>query len=237
MEDQKILWIVFSVVLFAVVVLASVLYFLKPAATEPVLATAGTTQGTGSGFDTYEYVRGTSQTPPLEPSTKPAAGTDQGLEIVVGEQPADSSAASAATTPVAPAAKAQPRAAVPSKPAAGAVSAAKPTPGAKPAATAEKPAPKPAAAAKPAASTPIRVYWIQTASFKNRSAAEAMVGALGQKGLTGRVQVGDVLGQPYFRVRVGPYTSRGEAEKFLGWIRAVKGLEQSYISAVSKAGE
>jgi DedD protein len=78
------------------------------------------------------------------------------------------------------------------------------------------------------------VYWIQTASFRSRTGAEAMAANLGDKGIPGRLQVSDVGGQPYFRVRVGPYTSRQEAEKFLAWIKGLAGLEQSYISVVAR---
>jgi DedD protein len=63
------------------------------------------------------------------------------------------------------------------------------------------------------------------------------VDSLGQKGITGRIQVSDVGGQAYYRVRVGPYTSRAEAEKFLAWIKGVRGLEQSYVSAVTRPAE
>jgi DedD protein len=220
MEDQKILWIVFSVVLFAVVVLASVLYFLKPKPGEPVLATSGTVQP--AGFDTYEYVRGTSPTLPMEQGAK----KEQGLQIVVGEEPSATPGSASVTA---------------AEPGGGTKASAAAAGSAKPAPTRPAPAkPAPAtqgAAPKPAASQPAQVYWIQAASFKSRSSAEATVAALGEKGVTSRIQVSDQSGQAYFRVRVGPYTSRGEAEKFLGWIKGVKGLEQSYIAVVSRGKE
>jgi DedD protein len=232
MEDQKLLWIVFSVVLFAVVVLASVLYFLKPQAAEPAVAAVGGSQP-AAAFDTYEYVRGASPVLPVRPSD----GADRGLEIVVGEA---ADAATAPATEALPATKAEPRSV--DQPAASPVAPAAPKAAARAAASpkAGSPAaaPAPAApAAKPQASQPSKVYWIQTASFRSRGGAEAMVGTLGQKGITGRIQVSDQSGQPYYRVRVGPYTSRDEAEKFLSWIKGVKGLEQSYISAVTRSDE
>lgn len=227
MEDQKLLWIVFSVVLFAVVVLASVLYFLKPRATEPVLAVAAGSAGEAVGFDTYEYVRGSSPVLPVEDRTE----GKQRLQIVVGEEPA-AGVQSAAPMETAP--RTEPRPADQPKPSAAA--------SAPPRTTTPKAAPAPMKASpKPTPQTaqaqPAQVFWIQTASFTNRSGAETMVASLGQKGITGRIQVSDQAGQPYYRVRVGPYTSRGEAEKFLIWIKAVKGLEQSYISVVARGGE
>lgn len=212
MEDQKLLWIIFSVVLFAVVVLASALYFLKPKAAEPVLATPGTIQP--SGFDTYEYVRGTSPTLPME-RARPGG---ESLEIVVGEEPQPAAAAPKAAAPASP----QPASPAPERP----------QPARAPLAAPPKAAPRPTPPPQPA-----RVYWIQAASFKNRTGADEMVATLAEKGITGRVQVSDVGGSPYFRVRVGPYPSRQEAEKFLSWVKGVKGLEQSYISAVSRSSE
>jgi DedD protein len=78
------------------------------------------------------------------------------------------------------------------------------------------------------------VFWIQTASFRSRTGAEAMAADLGDKGIPGRLQVSDVGGKPFYRVRVGPYTNRDEAEKFLSWIKGVDGLENSYISVVAR---
>ena len=41
----------------------------------------------------------------------------------------------------------------------------------------------------------------------------------------------------YFRVRVGPYGNKGEAEKFLSTVRQIQGLESSYISMVAGGGK
>ena len=38
--------------------------------------------------------------------------------------------------------------------------------------------------------------------------------------------------ETYFRVRIGPYTNKQEAEKFLAIVRRIQGLEASYISLV-----
>jgi hypothetical protein len=116
MEDQKLLWIVFSVVLFAVVVLASVLYFLKPTTTEPAVAMATAGPPTGAGIDTYEYVRGTSSVLPME-GQRPG---ERELQVVVGEEPA----AQGGPAATAPAATAQPRPADQPKPSAATAAAA-----------------------------------------------------------------------------------------------------------------
>ncbi len=219
MEGQKLLWIVFSVVLFVVVVLASALYFLRPQGAEPAVAGAAAVAG---AFDTYEYVRGVS---PVLPVEEPQGQGAMPEVVVVGEE----APTVALAVPVAPPVV---------SPAAPAVS-----PAPKPAEatrqrTAPAAAPRTAAptrqAPRPATAAPGRVYWIQTASFRSRTGAEVMAESLGDKGIPGRLQVSDVDGRPYYRVRVGPYTSRQEAEKFLAWIKGVKGLEQSYISVVAR---
>ena len=36
----------------------------------------------------------------------------------------------------------------------------------------------------------------------------------------------------YYRIRMGPYASKAEAEKFLGWVKVIDSYEKSYISQV-----
>ncbi len=55
-------------------------------------------------------------------------------------------------------------------------------------------------------------------------------------GLAGRVFSYAKSGDTYFRVRVGPYTNKQEAEKFLAIVRKIQGLEASYISLVGATG-
>jgi DedD protein len=105
-----------------------------------------------------------------------------------------------------------------------------------PSQAASKPAAK--AVAKPAgkpASKPERVteYWIQAGSFSSAARAEEVARRLEERGLAARTSTRDLNGKTHFRVRVGPYASKAEAEKFLGWIRELKGFETSYISMVA----
>ncbi|MEJ2664900.1 MAG: SPOR domain-containing protein [Spirochaetia bacterium] len=79
----------------------------------------------------------------------------------------------------------------------------------------------------------VKEYWIQAGSYKDRNKAELLNATLTDKGLTGRIMTRDVKGDTFFRVRIGPYSNKKEAEKFLSWIKALKGLENSYISEVS----
>jgi DedD protein len=75
-------------------------------------------------------------------------------------------------------------------------------------------------------------YWIQTGSFRSSTRAHELADALKQEGLAPQVTTREEEGQTYHRVRIGPYASKAEAQKFLDWIRRVKGLEGSYVSLV-----
>jgi DedD protein len=79
----------------------------------------------------------------------------------------------------------------------------------------------------------VKEYWIQTGSYSSASRAEEVMRALADKGLEARASTLQIDGRTHFRVRVGPYASKAEANKFLAWIQAIKGFESSYISQVS----
>ena len=78
----------------------------------------------------------------------------------------------------------------------------------------------------------MREYWIQTGSFQSETRAREAAAALSGQGLAPQTTTQVVDGRTFHRVRIGPYGSSAEAEKFLAWIRKVKGLEGSYISMV-----
>jgi cell division septation protein DedD len=282
MEGKKVLWVVFSIALALVVILAAGLFLLRPR--QPKGSETPLT-GTPSlqGYDPFEYVRGTSVPPGL--STPPAE--PQPNVIVVGEPPPPEQApqeqAGAQTPLVQPAAPSPGRASgLPQSPVAargltsgrpaapqgqptpeqGPLVAAAPTAGQKPA-LAVKPAVPPPQAAQTAAaalqkragaaapqkrssapssrsSAPPRPkavsvteYWIQAGSFSSAARADEVSRRLEEKGLAPRTTTRDLNGKTHFRVRVGPYANRAEAEKFLGWIRELKGFETSYISMVA----
>jgi cell division protein FtsN len=92
------------------------------------------------------------------------------------------------------------------------------------------PAPKPA---EPKQITK-KEYEIQVGSFKTRSGAEAVNDQLKALGMPGSIRTREVRGDTYFRVRIGPYENKEEAQKFLGWIKDIKGFEESYVSQVTR---
>ncbi|MDR0598238.1 MAG: SPOR domain-containing protein [Treponema sp.] len=104
-----------------------------------------------------------------------------------------------------------------------------------------KPAPAPAARQTPAAvrspapkAAPSQSraqdnYWVQTGSFSTVARAEAVKDTLASKGITSLVENRDVQGKTYFRVRVGPYTSKNEADYWLALIKSIHGFEESLV--------
>jgi DedD protein len=94
-----------------------------------------------------------------------------------------------------------------------------------PAAT-RAPAPK---AASPAPSRAQDNYWVQTGSFSTIARAEAVKDTLSAKGITSLVENREVQGKTYFRVRVGPYTSKNEADYWLALIKSIHGFEESLV--------
>jgi DedD protein len=91
---------------------------------------------------------------------------------------------------------------------------------------APKPAPKPAAkpiSPAPTASSTSSGYWIQTGSFIQKSSADALKKGFEDNNFSARINVKDIDGKSYYQVRVGPYTSREEAQKSLGSVKAIPG--------------
>ncbi|MDR2150415.1 MAG: SPOR domain-containing protein [Spirochaetaceae bacterium] len=101
-----------------------------------------------------------------------------------------------------------------------------------------KASPSPASAAKPT-QTPksvaapqakiIASYWIQTGSFSTLTRAESAKELLMTKGFSSIIESSDVRGEMFYRVRVGPYTSKNEAEYWLPIVKAIEGFEESLV--------
>lgn len=98
----------------------------------------------------------------------------------------------------------------------------------------EKPRPTPV----PKPTTPPRrlervtEYWIQAGSFQSRSKADALNEKLVEHGFQGQVKTREVNSSTYYRVRIGPYQNKKEAEKFLEWLKVLDGMQRSFITEV-----
>ena len=78
----------------------------------------------------------------------------------------------------------------------------------------------------------VTLFWIQAGSYLSRSRAEEANVSLAKAGVTGRITSVNVSGETYFRVRIGPYEAKAEADKFLTWLKDIESFEGSYISEV-----
>ena len=72
-------------------------------------------------------------------------------------------------------------------------------------------------------------FWVQTGSFTTVAGAEGVKNTLTEKGIASIIENRVLDGTTYYRVRVGPYTSRNEADYWLSLIKSIKGFEDSQI--------
>ncbi len=225
MEKQKIFWVVLSVSIFMVVLLIVGVFVVKQKPAAAVLPDS-VSPLTDMGTRIFEFGQET-------PSTAPAQGTAQGtsrepevLKFVIGEEAPAEKPRTQKTAPsvLAPVAANTPAAAPETQaPKTVAPAAEKP----------KTPAPAPKKAVPEAPRTVKTVeYWIQTGSYASQTRAEDLAKLLTAKGLPGRVLSHTVDSKLYFRVRIGPYTDKSEAGKFLSIVKQIEGLEASYISSV-----
>ncbi len=211
MDKHKILWVIFSVSLLLIVILAGGLYFLRPIPQDR-MDTASQEAPLFQEFDIFEYVRGKQELPGLQ-TLKTDEEEPEELVIVVGEKVEEKEGKEAVIK--APPKIEQIRPSV--KP--------KPKPPVSTPISKQKPKPAPR-------QVKVNEYWIQTGSYKSHYRAELMANLLAEQGLAGAITIREIGGQTYYRVRIGPYTSKWEAEKFLSWVKAIQGLESSYVSLV-----
>ena len=240
MDLRYRLWgVMAGVSLLLVVVLAGGLYWLRPAA-------AGTGDGpwprSGRAVEPFQYVSAAAPGAPVAPTVEvaapaaagsaattesaAAAGPDDARARRPAAQPAPSSNASEPVTETA----ARPDARQPAAPTVEREAA----PAATPDPVARKPAAQPAPApARSAAALPLRQFWIQVGSFVSHSRALALGTELTRRGLENRITTRAADSTVFYRVRVGPYSSRMKAERSLDAVRSVDGLDGSYVTEVA----
>ncbi|MBN2618254.1 MAG: SPOR domain-containing protein [Spirochaetales bacterium] len=76
----------------------------------------------------------------------------------------------------------------------------------------------------------VKAYWIQVGSFSTSAQASKSVEALKERGLSSRVVLKTVDGKSVYRVRIGAYESKEEADKFCDEVKKIAGYEGSYVS-------
>jgi cell division protein FtsN len=100
---------------------------------------------------------------------------------------------------------------------------------AKPAATTAKAAPAKEVTAK---TVIVTEYWIQTGSFSSKLNAEKARETLTARYLKAEIFTKDSATSTNYRVRVGPYKSKSEADYWLGTVKEIPDFKGSYVSEV-----
>ncbi len=85
---------------------------------------------------------------------------------------------------------------------------------------------------RPAVKTPSHEFWIQLLASTHRDTIESALGTLKQYSVNGHITTVSVGDRDFYRLRVGPYASKQEAEKFQSWIRDIKDFKDAYVSEV-----
>ncbi|MDR1626708.1 MAG: SPOR domain-containing protein [Spirochaetia bacterium] len=212
MEQNKTLLIILSVALFLATILSVGLWFFYPR--EDVAGSPPDAENAAVlADDPIEWVR-RNEIPALAPQPETPK---EDLIIVYGEKPEQGDKTDPPPAAPYPSAPVAPRPPAPKK-------------------EQVSPVPRPQVKAPPAVSAPapartrsVRVteFSIQVGAFSSRDRAEELNEVLKEKGLAGQVFYAE--GPRLYRLRIGPYTNRGEAEKFLGWVRGINGFESSMI--------
>lgn len=76
----------------------------------------------------------------------------------------------------------------------------------------------------------VKAFWIQVGSFSTSAQASKSVDLLKERGLSSRVVLKTVNGKSVYRVRIGAYESKAEADKFCDEVKKIIGFEESYVS-------
>lgn len=76
-------------------------------------------------------------------------------------------------------------------------------------------------------------YWIQAASFTAKKNAEEARTVLSEQKISSEIFTYESKGNTYYRVRIGPYVTKAEAEYWKGRIALIKGFESCYITDAS----
>ena len=91
-------------------------------------------------------------------------------------------------------------------------------------------APPPAAPAEPVyREVRENAYWVQVFSSDSVGRAEDIRDELAARGLPATVQVKQVDGGTWYRVRIGAFDAEGEAEHYAETVRKIAGYESSYV--------
>jgi cell division septation protein DedD len=94
------------------------------------------------------------------------------------------------------------------------------------------PPPEPVSKAPEPAFREVRenAFWVQVIASKNVSTAEAIRDSLAEKGLPAHVMTQDTGKEVVYRVRLGAFDTKDEAENYAGTVREIGGFSDSYVT-------
>jgi DedD protein len=72
-------------------------------------------------------------------------------------------------------------------------------------------------------------FWIQTGAFSTIKYAEGAKDYLAERGITSILEDPVINGKTWYRVRVGPYTTRDEANYWLALVKSIDGFSASQV--------
>lgn len=239
MEQKKLLWIIFSVTLFLVVVVgAGFIWFYPEDSPSYVKETApkGRKAETQTDFDPIEWVRTEEEYPGF--GEEKEEKDDEGFVVVYGEngeeKPSEGEQTSDSEKDETSDGEKSSGISVQEEDGGADRVAEKPRARSKPATAKTAEASEDRGKSYSGTKKTIRTveYWIQAGSYTSKTRAEKVQDRLDGRGFAGRVVVKEIDGITYYRVRIGPYRNKGEADKFLNWVKDIKDFEKSYVSKV-----
>ena len=226
-ERKKLIWIGISLCAFVLILSLAAFFLLTPKKGGALAPATIGNSAPPKAQDPQDYL----SAPPPAPTLEQPRNQDGGMIIVYGDKPslpaaaagaqrpADSATPSPAATPAAPAASTKDAAEKAAQSAAKAAAA--PVAGQKTALAAKAMSAAPAKAAE---------YWIQAASFTSRGRADELKQGLAEKGIAALISVKDISGKSYYRVRIGPYSVKAEADDWLSRLKGLPGSAEAYVS-------
>jgi len=230
-EMKKLLLVAVSVGVFLLLTITISIIILTPKTQPQDASVSSYSQGRVQPAADYTpaVIIPQETTPVAENSGQPAVDTNNGDNLTiqipvpstvsVSDTPVTSAPVRVATTPAAPSAST--------------VTAA-PAPAASSSASASTTTAAATAPARPAAVRTVTDYWIQVGAYRAMVRAEDVRESLADKGLLSIIENRQIGGDNLYRVRLGPYTSKREANHWLAIVQSIDGFSDSQVRETTR---
>jgi DedD protein len=212
LEQSRILWIVLSALTVIAIVIAAGIFFFFPSAegnSGQSLMSSLSTEKQGRDFDHVEYVRNADGYPEM---VDPEAAEEE--FAVESENETEAPAVTVKENETVEAAEEESNVVEVTN---------------EPVKTVEEIAVTPVVKKQETMKVSVTVYWIQVGSYNDLTKAEEVRNYLFTKDISSEIQTKAVNGKTYYRVRIGAFQSKGEADRFLDPIKNMKNFEESYV--------